>query len=189
MISRLVFCRWGGVCCSFETQEHARHQALLKPATLLGCARTCRSMSLAWPSHSTRTLRKSKCRATTTAVAAIDQEPVQPANTAKPTADQIFDLHHVPHISPSLLLYFPIGMLITSVTLAHQSTSHTLFLPAGVLLASIRMVLWVMLLAADVPWLTDNNTSIASELYFQSHTHCCSRYNAFGWMLARLCSI
>ncbi len=39
---------------------------------------------------------------------------------------------------------------------------------AGVVLASIRMALWVLLLAADVPWLTDNNTSIAGMLCAQS---------------------
>ncbi len=39
---------------------------------------------------------------------------------------------------------------------------------AGVLLASIRMALWVLLLAADVPWLTDNNTSIAGMLCAQT---------------------
>lgn len=73
------------------------------------------------------------------AVAVVDQGPLQPARETRPTAQQIFDLHHVPHLSPSLVLYFPLG----------------------VLLASIRMALWVLLLAADVPWLTDNNTSIA----------------------------
>ena len=41
--------------------------------------------------------------------------------------------------------------------------AFSLLLTAGTLLASIRMVLWVILLAADVPWLTDNNTSIACE--------------------------
>ncbi|DBB00196.1 TPA: hypothetical protein ACH3X1_014026 [Trebouxia sp. C0004] len=73
------------------------------------------------------------------AVAVVDQEPLQPAKKTRPTAQQIFDLQHVPELSPSLVLYFPVGILF----------------------ASIRMALWVLLLAADVPWLTDNNTSIA----------------------------
>lgn len=82
---------------------------------------------------------RSRIKHAISAVAVADQEPSHPQATASPTAQQIFDLHHVPRMSPSLLLYFPVG----------------------VLLASIRMALWVTLLAADRPWLTDNNTSIA----------------------------
>ncbi len=58
----------------------------------------------------TRALRQQTRRATS-AVAAVDQEPLPPATHARPTAQQIFDLYHVPHFSPSLVLYFPIGEL------------------------------------------------------------------------------
>ena len=99
------------------------------------------------------------------AVAVVDQGPLQPARETRPTAQQIFDLHHVPHLSPSLVLYFPLGE--TAQQPGHRvkdtspATLQLCLMPAGVLLASIRMALWVLLLAADVPWLTDNNTSIA----------------------------
>ena len=43
------------------------------------------------------------------ALAVVDQEPLQPARETRPTAQQIFDLQHVPHLSPSLVLYFPLG--------------------------------------------------------------------------------
>lgn len=83
---------------------------------------------------------KQQLRNVVSAVAVTDQEARYPTPLSKPTAQQIFTLRHVPQWSPSLLLYFPLG----------------------VMLASIRMALWIALLAADVPWLTDNNTSIAA---------------------------
>ena len=105
---RVVLGRSGDVVWGVETREHARHQAPLTRSTLLKCALPNRTCSLRWLSSAGQKLRKSK-RQVTTAVAAVDQEPVQPAKTAKPTAEQIFDLHHVSKLSPSLLLYFPIG--------------------------------------------------------------------------------
>ncbi|KAL3138592.1 hypothetical protein ABBQ32_006359 [Trebouxia sp. C0010 RCD-2024] len=126
--------RLGASGISFETREH-RHQASSSRTTPLRCAPTSRSVQ---PLFNIARPPRNK-RQATTAVAAVDQEPFHPAKAAKPTAEQIFDLHHVRELSPSFLLYFPFG----------------------VLLASIRMVLWVTLLAADVPWLTDNDSAIA----------------------------
>ena len=122
-----------------------------------------------WRLQSFNSLRaaRSRIKHAISAVAVADQEPLHPEATASPTAQQIFDLHHVPRMSPSLLLYFPVGKLPFQAFPAantafgcQQHTEHFLR-AAGVLLASIRMALWVTLLAADRPWLTDNNTSIA----------------------------
>lgn len=73
------------------------------------------------------------------AVAVVDQDASNSARHDRPTAQQIFTMHHIPQLTPSLMLYFPVG----------------------VLLASVRMALWIALLAADVSWLTDNDGTIA----------------------------
>lgn len=113
MTFRVVVGRSGDVVCCFETCENARHQALLKRSTPLKCQLPSRTSSLRRRSSAGQSIYTSQ-RQVTTAVAAVDQEPVQPANTAKPTAEQIFDLHHVSQLSPSLLLYFPIGTFVAS---------------------------------------------------------------------------
>lgn len=98
----------GASVCSYKTRGNGRHrgQAASIRTTLLGCGLTSRSTPTL--AVTARPSRNCKCKATT-AVAAVEQEPFKPATTAKPTADQIFDLHHVTQMSPSLLLYFPIG--------------------------------------------------------------------------------
>lgn len=93
---------------SFETCGHSRHQAhsTCIRTTRLRCALTSRSVRLMLSIG--RNPRNDK-RQATAAVAAVDQEPFHPAKAAKPTAEQIFDLHHVRELSPSFLLYFPFG--------------------------------------------------------------------------------
>lgn len=119
MTFRVVLGRSGDIVRCFETRENARYQARVKRSTLLKCALPIRTGSLQCPSSAGRKSSKSKCQVTT-AVAAVDQEPIQPARTAKPTAEQIFDMHHVSQLSPSLLLYFPIGTFFTSAM--HRAT-------------------------------------------------------------------
>lgn len=96
--------RLGASGISFETREH-RHQASSSRTTPLRCAPTSRSVQ---PLFNIARPPRNK-RQATTAVAAVDQEPFHPAKAAKPTAEQIFDLHHVRELSPSFLLYFPFG--------------------------------------------------------------------------------
>ena len=45
-------------------------------------------------------------------------------------ADHLFDLHHIPSWTPSLLLYAPVGLLV----------------------AVCRMALWILGIALDAPW-------------------------------------
>ena len=118
----VVFGRSGDVVCCFEAREHARHQALAKRSAILKCALSSRTCSKRWPSSAGQKLPKSE-RQVTTAVAAVDQEPIQPVKTATPTAEQIFDMHHVSQLSPSLLLYFPIGTFVIWVT--HRTACAT----------------------------------------------------------------
>lgn len=119
MVTRVVLSRSGDITCSSETRAQARHQATR--STALKCSLPSRIRSLRRPWQNPRKL---KCQVTT-AIAAVDQEPVQPLKAAKPTADQIFDLHHVTQVSPSLLLYFPFGRLVTSAMHRSSSTSST----------------------------------------------------------------
>ena len=122
MVARVVLSRSGDAICSSETRAQARHQATVSKSTK--CSLPSRIRSLRRPSSVWQNPRKLKSQVTT-AIAAVDQEPVQPLKAAKPTADQIFDLHHVTQVSPSLLLYFPFGMPVASAMHMSSSTSST----------------------------------------------------------------
>ena len=133
---------------------HAGGQRLLLPwngRCSFQCVQTCRAVR---PSAQP-----------ISAVATVDQSSSQPLTPSVPSPRQIFDARHVPDVAPAFLLYFPLGRTAyTSAGCFGARTAIQLMVPisAGVLLASIRMALWVVLLAADLPWLTDNNLAIPS---------------------------
>lgn len=121
MVTRVVLSRSGDIICS-ETRAQTRHQATR--STPLKCSLPSCIRSLRRPSNFWRNPRNLNCQVIT-AIAAVDQEPAQPSKAAKPTADQIFDLHHVTQVSPTLLLYFPFGMPLISAMHRSSSTPST----------------------------------------------------------------
>ena len=113
MITSLGLSRLGASGVSSETRRRGRHQASPIWTTPPGCALTSRALQ---PVFTTARSSRKHTRQVITAVAAVEQEPFQPAKAAKPTAEQIFDLHHVRQVSPSLLLYFPFGTSAADLT-------------------------------------------------------------------------
>ena len=83
----------------------------------------CRKTVLYAKLHTGRVAQPSALKIS--AVATIDHGSTQPLTPRIPSANQIFDSQHVPHLSSSLLLYFPLGAcLFRSVLPAVRHTSR-----------------------------------------------------------------